>query len=177
MASTVDNLWHSQIESDHSLFVIEDYCPAALVGQLMEIASNQNIGKEDNLIKFATDTSFSISILHGKKVVDLCSQNLLNVDSILKLPEPVKFILIDLNPQQLKASVLGSERSTCPDPVPFIFEEDTLKYICESWYSINQTIKEVVQKERLILINEKQLNDLTRGKQNNAGRCDENNVL
>lgn len=177
MASIIDSLWHSQMKSDEELYIIEDYCPAALIAQLMEMASDQNIGENENLIKFATDTSYLISILSEKHIIDLCCQNLLNISTIIKLPEPIQYILIDFEPKQLEKSVLGSERSTYPEPVPFIFEGKTLEYICGLWHDINQMIKKTIPEERLILINEQRLNETARNKNVNNNTCNENYFL
>ena len=159
-----------KVKGDYRL--ITEFCPASIAEQVVQgvLDSQQDIvadaSAKQKLLQFTTDISYLMSFTQGKVVVDLAAENLLHIRTLLCLPRPIKFILLDFAPDQLKTIVQSSYQSLYPLPLPFVFEDSILMDICDCWHKINLLIQEHVSTERLVVINQEALHSIA---ESNAG--------
>ena len=161
LSNSTDILWSDQISVNNNIRIISDYCPAGIIKKMLELTNNveylDSSNKDDQMakmFKFALGTSYLLKFNPSKTIIDISSSNLLYVMLILAFPSPVKFILVDFPVDILKRAVQASCYSTSPLPLPFIFDDNALKEICEKWYELNQLIKQKIPHNRLLIINE-----------------------
>ena len=159
LPNILDLLWTDQIKFSNDYCIITDFCPTSIAEQLVQsVLSDKEVAEvsaddKKKLLMFATDISYLMSFTKNKYVVDLSVENLLHVQTILCLPSPVKFILVDFSPHQLKKIVQSSYCSLYPLPLPFVFEDSTLMEFCCCWQKLNIVIKDHVPAERIVDIN------------------------
>lgn len=173
MPSIIDSIWHSELQYNHQLYIINDYCPSLIIGNILKAAAEMEERMEynENLAKFATHTAYLFGLAKGKVIIDLSPANLLHLPTTLNLPSPVKFALVDFSPEQLRCLVQASCYANCPYPIPFVFEDEILLDICKSWQEINIFVKEQIDESRILTINEEILGFFEGEKESKYGGC------
>ena len=163
MTSIIDSIWHNELLHQKSLYLINDYCPSAIIEEVIRSIKGDIKEEriEENVAKFATHTAYLFKLAGGKTLVDISPANLLHLPITLNLPNPVKFAIIDFEPEELRFLVKASCFSNCPYPIPFLFEEDILLEICKYWKETNTFVKENINHSRLTIINHDALSSQT----------------
>lgn len=163
MPSIIDSIWHNELLHQKNLYLINDYCPSAIIEEVIRSIKGDIKEEriEENVAKFATHTAYLFKLAGGKTLVDISPANLLHLPITLNLPNPVKFAIIDFEPEELRFLVKASCFSNCPYPIPFLFEEDILLEICKYWKEANTFAKENINHSRLTIINHDTLSSQT----------------
>ena len=166
LPNVLDLLWTDQMKFNQDFRVITDFCPASIAEQVITgVLTDQKNTEADTdgkskLLQLATDISYLMSFTKKKYVVDLSVDILLHTQTVLCLPSPVKFIVVDFDPNQLKNIVQASYCALYPQPLPFVFEDSVLMDICCCWHALNSLIKEHVPTDRLVQINMQAIHSL-----------------
>ena len=120
LPNIIDLLWVDQLKVKGDYRLITEFCPASIAEQVVQgvLDSQQDIvadaSAKQKLLQFATDISYLMSFTQGKVVVDLAAENLLHIRTLLCLPSPIKFVLLDFAPDKLKTIVQSSYQSLYP---------------------------------------------------------------
>lgn len=154
LTSSADQSWtstHADWDKD-TIRRVQDYSASNIVAQLMhelQAMKDKSGMNDESAFQFACDVAYGFSRNKQCDVIDLGADNLLHLRTILQMPEPIQFAIIDGNPEDLVQAVRGTSRSIYPQPLPFIFEDEIMHEICQRWHTLNNILKDAIPEERL----------------------------
>lgn len=152
LANLLDHLWLDQpceIDRQNSqVQVISDFSPSLIVNQIfthaIETNSKPDAITQRNLAFFASDIAFMIRFMANRTVVDVSPSNLLHFSGFMKMPDPIKILIIDFDADVLFRLVQASFTSNYPEPLPFVCDDQILLQICHEWSDLNNMLKAVL---------------------------------
>jgi hypothetical protein len=159
LANLLDYLWlHQPCETDrqnNQVQVISDFSPSLIVNQIFTHAVESNSKSDaiphENLAFFASDIAFMLRFMDNRTVVDISPLNMLHFSGFMKMPAPVKILIIDFDADILFKLVQASFTSNYPEPLPFVFDDQILLKICHEWSDLNNMLKAVLPSRLLML--------------------------